>query len=96
MLKLLLSAGIGAAGMFFAKEWLTGKASTTKAGLLADEAALKAYLSNLEEELQTKYSAIAAEVVTELDTLKAKGLTAAAAGLTEVLTVIQAELAKLS
>ena len=69
---------------------------TVEADLLADEVALKEYLTNLEADLQAKYAAIASEVVTEMDALKVKSLTAAAAGLTEVLTVIQTELSKLS
>jgi hypothetical protein len=67
-----------------------------EADLLADEAALKEYLSNLEAELTAKYDAISAELKSEADALAVKGLTSVASGLTEVLATIQAELGKLS
>jgi hypothetical protein len=69
---------------------------TLEADLLADEASLKEYLSDLEAELTAKYESISEQLKTEADALAVEGLTAAAAGLTQVLSAIQTELAKLS
>jgi hypothetical protein len=58
---------------------------TVEADLLADEAAAKDYLANLEDELHAK-----------LTEAELAGLTQAAASLTSLLNAVQAELGKLS
>jgi Flp pilus assembly pilin Flp len=96
MTMFLLGAGsaLVLAGLLY---WAWSEEGTTvEAKLLTDEAALKAYLSNLETELTTEYDNVSAALKTEADALTVKGLTTSAAGLTEVLATIQAELAKLS
>lgn len=69
---------------------------TVEADLLADEAALKEYLSNLETELTAKYDAVTAQIVLEANAAAKLCLTSTAAGLEKVLAAIQTELGKLS